>query len=442
MASNSTDCKRFAETDINVLLQNKNCKSTSYKDTYANKLFNQFIQEDVTAQNLIVSDICNGQLDKLLAKFYASIRQNNGNYLKRNSILGIRYALARYFRQHGKEKPDIVNDPEFKESSEVFKCVLKRLKQTGSAATTHFKEVEKSDLKKISECLDHKSPVQLQFLVWFNLQLFLCKRGNENVCDMKKNSIVIKKNVSGRRYLCKAGDELTKNRRENEVENFGGVLCETKEERCPVLLFEMYLSKLNPANQFLWQIPKQKFFEKEETWYQNRKHGHNGLSTFMKQISKVCNLSQIYTNHSLRVTYISIAAEKFTENEIMSVSGHKSASCLGIYKRVREKTKEDMFNYVSENVQPTSSKQSKYENNLQKETAPKTCNMENTIIDLDKTIEMINDAEDEMNSQSENEMLAFVADKMEKQYLKNAPVFLQFAPKFVNCSNVTINFTK
>jgi len=62
----------------------------------------------------------------------------------------------------------------------------------------------------------------------------------------------------------------------------------------------------------------------------------------MAKISQFCKLSDIYSNHCLRVTTCTILGEKHEENDIKSVSGHQSSSSLGIYKRIKDSKKETM----------------------------------------------------------------------------------------------------
>lgn len=70
----------------------------------------------------------------------------------------------------------------------------------------------------------------------------------------------------------------------------------------------------------------------------------------MVNISRFCNLSDTYTNHSLRVTTCTILGEKHEENDIKAVSGHQSTSSLGIYKRIKESKKESMSLDISKEL--------------------------------------------------------------------------------------------
>ena len=67
--------------------------------------------------------------------------------------------------------------------------------------------------------------------------------------------------------MCKGTDELTKNRREDD-EGFDEGLMNEK-PNCPVVSFELYLSHLNPLNEFLFQRPKRNASTSEDVWYDN-----------------------------------------------------------------------------------------------------------------------------------------------------------------------------
>ena len=55
------------------------------------------------------------------------------------------------------------------------------------------------------------------------MMLFSCRQGRENLQELQKDSFSLGEDSSGRRYICKIKDELTKNRRiDNEVAQEGG----------------------------------------------------------------------------------------------------------------------------------------------------------------------------------------------------------------------------
>ena len=101
----------------------------------------------------------------------------------------------------------------------------------------------------------------------------------------------------------------------------------------------------------LWQRPKESFSENDETWYCNIPVGEKKLKTFLPELSAICNLSQRYTNHSIRATCATILSRgKYNYAQIKSVTGHKSVQSLAIYQKVNEKEKLHMGRAISESL--------------------------------------------------------------------------------------------
>ena len=60
----------------------------------------------------------------------------------------------------------------------------------------------------------------------------------------------------------------------------------------------------------------------------------------MTEVSKNCNLSRMYTNHSIHVTGCMVLTRlRFSASEIMSVSGHRSVQSLATYQKTTSKEK-------------------------------------------------------------------------------------------------------
>ena len=95
---------------------------------------------------------------------------------------------------------------------------------------------------------------------------------------------------------------------------------------------ELFLSKLNPQCEALFQYPKRNWRPSDKIWYENRPLGINKLSTMMKDISSAAGLSRVYTNHSVRATAITLwSTAGLTNREIMAISGHRNESSLKSY---------------------------------------------------------------------------------------------------------------
>ena len=162
--------------------------------------------------------------------------------------------------------------------------------------------------------------------------------------------------VTGRRYVMKKVDELTKNRREMDRvrENISGHMPEDREmpEYCPVRNFETYLQKLHPQCNRLWQFPTDSFNISDECWFQKRPIGKDTLplASFMFTLSKKTGLSQIYTNHSIRATGATILGRNCSMTQIMAVTGHKSALSVAVNQRVSSKEKQVMGDIITSSV--------------------------------------------------------------------------------------------
>ena len=333
---------------VEAVNNSKYCKNTSKQTQYAVHMFEEFLEKIDMRLSVIIDQLKapveSTVVDEVMSRFYLSIRN-----VKKSTFDALRYGLKRYFQENA--GIDIVNDPTFSKSKETYQCLIKKLKSDGLAFTSHFPAISENDVKKIISSLDDTTPFKLQYLTWFYIQLYFCRRGGENIRDMKVSDFEILTDDTGRQYLIKSKDEMQKNHRENDVEHsIGGRIYATNKDKCPVKIFQSYLKKLNHSCEFLWQKPKNSFLCSDEYWYEARPVGKNTLGSFMPHISKITGLSRRYTNHSVRVTSCTILGETFSENEIRSVSGHKTNSALGIYKRITNKRKSEMSDHISNKI--------------------------------------------------------------------------------------------
>jgi len=94
-----------------------------------------------------------------------------------------------------------------------------------------------------------------------------------------------------------------------------------------------YISKINVSCEAFFQYPKRKRAEEsDDVWYENRPLGTNELKSMMKDISKRAALSQIYTNHSLRATAITLWSDAYIcSRHIMNISRHHNEESIKHY---------------------------------------------------------------------------------------------------------------
>ena len=102
---------------------------------------------------------------------------------------------------------------------------------------------------------------------------------------------------------------------------------------------KQHVSKLNPLCNASFQRPRSRIRSEDPVWYENKPLGVNSLGNMMKSISTGCNISKIYTNHSVRATAISLWSDAqmpiFQTVISPSSSGTATSKALPIKVRYR-----------------------------------------------------------------------------------------------------------
>ena len=165
--------------------------------------------------------------------------------------------------------------------------------------------------------------------------LFFCRRRQENLLKLKRDSFEFGVDASGRRYAFQNRDELTKNRREDGEAGF--IFERLDDPMCPMR--SLYRKEDGEAEEggFMFErlddpmCPKQTT-EGRTVWYDRQVVGINTLGGKMKALSKQAQLSREYTNHSIRATSVTILDQcGFEARHIMCISGHKSETSICSY---------------------------------------------------------------------------------------------------------------
>ena len=132
--------------------------------------------------------------------------------------------------------------------------------------------------------------------MFFELLYFFCRRGLENIRELTKETFCVRTDENGVEYVIQSSDELRKNSRgaANDPDQDGGIMQATGLPNCPVKSFKLYLSKLNPALNELFQRLKSAFSfnPNGDVWYDAQVIGKKFLEKFMKTISEDAGLSQ------------------------------------------------------------------------------------------------------------------------------------------------------
>ena len=278
---------------------------------------------------------CKENLNLLLMKFYAGARTEKGDKYKNNSMISFRHSIQRHFIDT--KDINIIDDSDFVPANNLFVNILKEGKKTGKGATDHYPEIEPEDMRKLNHSFDTTTPTGLLEHVWFNIMFRLIRRGRENLRNMNKNTFGVGKDGNGNKYVYQSESELDKNHgvTDNSFETTGeGRIYETKDNNCPVKSFLSYISHLHPLQEALWQRPRDTTKSSDIIWFCNVPLGEKYLGGMMSRLSQKYNLSQRYTNHSLRVTSLQVLEDNCIEGRhIIRVSGHKTTDSISNYAR-------------------------------------------------------------------------------------------------------------
>ncbi len=172
--------------------------------------------------------------------------------------------LSLYFKSNN----DIIKDKEFEEANSVYEAQCVYLKRRGLAKTEHKPPIAEEDIKKLyeSDVFITDSTATLQNKIFFENMLFFCRRGTQNLRELKRDDFAIKMNPQGQRCVVKKSAELTKNHRVHDAQaEEGGMMVANDSPYCPVYSFEIYLTHLNPLNEFLFRRRKHAWQEDEST---------------------------------------------------------------------------------------------------------------------------------------------------------------------------------
>ncbi|KAI8491286.1 hypothetical protein Bbelb_309190 [Branchiostoma belcheri] len=328
--SNPTRTQRFANlTDVELgQIENERVEKTTAKSTkWGVKLFREWLksrQQCVEFEELPPQD-----LGILLRQFYAEVRTSQGTEYSKASYGCLRAAIHRHLTGPPYHKTyNILKDPEFQAANNMFVGMLKKLRRSGLDTAKPYPPILPCDIVKMFDTgtLSMDNPLALQRLVYFYIAFYLCRRGRENLRELKVSDFELKEE-NGKKYYTLRHNEHLKNHpghlvndstnqptsRMYETDNVGT-------RPCPVKAFELYCNKLNTRKcPFLFQRVNVKYSADSESrpWYFPQPLGHNKIGAMMKEISAAASLSKAYTNHSVRVTAIQVLDEAGFETRVL-----------------------------------------------------------------------------------------------------------------------------
>ena len=155
----------------------------------------------------VKGDLLWDRLDSCLPE----LRKIDGDYYYKKSLGTIRYGIQRHFAKL--KGIDIVSDPEFAASTEVFRSVI----QEGKGAVKHKEVITPEDMEKLYNYFDAhlNSRKVLPSKVFVDVMLYFCNRGRENPRLFSSQDFNFGKDSKGHEYVYTVKDRKTKNHQDD-----------------------------------------------------------------------------------------------------------------------------------------------------------------------------------------------------------------------------------
>ena len=188
---------RFAslnDEEFDDLLNRKDSENTQKVTKKAVTVFREYLSAKNRPEDF--ENFEKDELGNVLSRFYVEARRSDGNHYKTSSLNGVRAGLNRHLKQNyylGSGTIDIIRDKDFVAANMAFRAAIVELKKIGKGDVQHHQAIDENDIAKLyrSGVFDQNSPTGLQLKVWFELMLYICRRGRENLRELKKDHFVV-----------------------------------------------------------------------------------------------------------------------------------------------------------------------------------------------------------------------------------------------------------
>ena len=199
------------DTEKKEILDGRNAVNTNRATKSSMVTFKEYLKEKKLSD---VEQLTIDNLPDILSDFYSNLKKIDGGNYKLQSIKCIRAGINRYMK--AEKNIDIISNDKFVKANEMFQGVSKQLRMTGLGSVKSTPVITEEDLTKISEYFTHDimnnpDPKKIQQCLIFYIIYFFCRRGRENLYEMKFNTFQVDLDSTGRRYVFQAIDEYDKN---------------------------------------------------------------------------------------------------------------------------------------------------------------------------------------------------------------------------------------
>ena len=193
-------------------------------------------------------------LDQMLSQFYAELRKENGDDYEPDPLKVMQAAMERYLKSKSYAK-SIIRDREFINSRKVLEGKARKLREQGKGKRPNRSKrltKEEEEVLRQNGQLGSGTPRALINTMWWLITQHFGLRGRQEHHQMKVEDFTVQRDDDGTEFLT-FDEGLTKTRQ-------GGLSVKNRlvtpkmfatghEERCPVMLFKLYLEKCPKRNE-------------------------------------------------------------------------------------------------------------------------------------------------------------------------------------------------
>ena len=126
MSAMASRFQTLNELDLQHILDERDSKNTKSLIKVAVGILSEYAIHKNTMLQHLETSMTISELDTFLRSFYAEARKADGTTYAKKSIVSIRYGIQKHFYKV-RNGIDILNDPEFVKSNDMFKGVLVKL---------------------------------------------------------------------------------------------------------------------------------------------------------------------------------------------------------------------------------------------------------------------------------------------------------------------------
>ena len=201
-----------SESELDLLDQKKIRASTRESTKKWLNVLHEYVKEkDV---DIDLASVEADELGNFLRRLYVDIRQRDGSYYSKASLLSFRAGIHRHLTEDLGRDIDIYKDAAFRQANNTLDARLKNLKRSGFCQPAkHKPALSDSDLTKLITYFNEEGtdPIRLTKKVWFYVAYHFCLRGREIQALMHTSDLEIKKDENQKEFVSLSTSFATKN---------------------------------------------------------------------------------------------------------------------------------------------------------------------------------------------------------------------------------------